>query len=205
MIKPDEQESRWDAELRGKERLFVLRYCTDSETFLNGTATYQKVYQKKDPKTGKPVKLTREVCEAAASRLLKRERIRRAAAILLRETQADVDEKGQYQLLHDLMLYATYNPADIINANGELKVKDLAKLGELAKCVTDIWPTKYGLRVRLADRGRYITQLLQYLDIVRPEGGDGEALKVIEMVQKSINVDEWNRFARESEEQNGPN
>ncbi len=199
MINPDKKEGRWDAELKGKERLFVLRYCTDSETFLNGTATYQKVYTKKDPKTGKPVKLSREVCEAAASRLLKRDRIRRAAGLLLRETQADVDERGQYQLLHDLMLYATYNPADIINADGSLKVKNLTSLGELAKCVTHIKQTKWGIEVNLADRGRYINQLLQYLDIVRPESDEGTELNVVELVRKCINVDEWNKFAAESE------
>ena len=197
MIDPEDDGGKWDAELHGKERLFVLRYCTDRETFLNATATYRKVYTKTDENTGKPVKLSREVCEAASSRLMKRERIRTAAAKLLRETQADIDERQQYQLLHDMVLFATYNPADIIDSNGELK-KDITKLGELAKCITHIKQTKYGIDVSLADRGRYIQQLITYLELVRPETDSGdETLNVIEMVRKSVDVDEWNRYAEE--------
>ena len=193
-----EQSDSWDYEIKGRERLFVLRYCTDSETFLNATASYRKVYSKTDG-NGKVIYLSREVCEAASSRMMKKERIRKACARLLRETQADVDERSQYQLLHDMLLYATYNPADIITSTGELKVKKLESLGELAKCVVEIFPTKYGYRVKLADRGKYMTQLMQYLDLIRPEASTGEQLKVIEMVSKAVSVDEWNRFAEESE------
>lgn len=201
MIDPEENDESWDAELRGKERLFVLRYCTDSEVFLNATAAYRKVYTKTDEKTGKPIKLAKEVCEAASSRLMKRDRIKIACARLLRQTQADVDERSQYQLLHDLLLCATYNPADIITADGELKVKDLKSLGELAKCVTHIKQTKWGLDVSLADRGRYMTQLLQYLDIIRVEDDNksDKTLNVVELVKKCVDADEWNRFAEESE------
>ena len=201
MINPNEESERWDAALKGKERLFVLRYCTDSETFLNATATYRKVYTKHNPVTGKEEKLSREVCQAAASRMLKRPEIKTACAKLLRETQADVDEKTQYQLLHDLVLYATYNPADIINPDGSLRVKSLRSLGEKAKCITKIKQTKWGIDVTLADRGRYMAQLLQYLDIVRPESDVQEELNVIEMVRKSINIDEWNKIAEESEKE----
>ena len=199
MINPNEGEGRWDAGLKGKERLFVLRYCTDPDTFLNGTATYRKVYTRHNPITGKEEKLAKEVCQAAASRLLKKTEIRQACRMLLTETQADIDGKSQYQLLHDLVLYATYNPADIINADGTLKTKSLRSLGELAKCVTHIKQTKFGINITLADRGRYITQLLAYLDIVRPKSDDGDTeLNVVELVRKSINVDDWNRIAEES-------
>ena len=203
MINTEQKEDAWDYELKGRERLFVLRYCTDSETFLNATATYRKVYSKAD-KNGKVKLLAREVCEAASSRLMKKDRIRTACSRLLRETQADIDQTSQYQLLHDMVLYATYNPADIINSQGELKVKDLKSIGELAKCVTEIFPTKFGYRVKLADRGQYIQQLLKYLELVKPDvPTDDEHLKVIEMVSKAVSVEEWNRFAEESEAPNG--
>ena len=197
MINTEQSEDAWDYELKGRERLFVLRYCTDSETFLNATATYKKVYSSASEKGKKG--LSREVCEAAASRLMRKDRIRRACAKLLKDTQAEIDEKSQYQLLHDMFMYATYNPADIITSKGELKVKDVKSLGELAKCITEIIPTRYGYRVRLADRGRYIQQLMQYLDLIRPEITAGESLKVIEMVSKAVSVEEWNRYAEETE------
>jgi hypothetical protein len=199
VLQAEGEEVRWDDEVKGRERLFVLRYCTDSETFLNGGATYKKVYEKRDA-NGKVIKkLSRETCNTNASRLLKKERVRTACARLLRETQADVDEKSQYRLLHDMLLYATYNPADIIDEHGELRGRDLKKLGELAKCVTEIIPSRYGYRVKLADRGQYINQLLQYLKIVRPEIVVDEQLKVVEMVRKCVDVSEWNKFAEESE------
>lgn len=199
MINPNEDDELWDAGLKGKERLFVLRYCTDSETFMNATATYRKVYTKINPQTGKEERLSKEVCQASASRLLKRPEIKAACAKLLRETQADIDQKASFQLLHDLLLFATYNPADIITAEGELKVKNLKSLGELAKCVVKIKQTKWGLDVTLADRGRYMAQLLQYLDIVRPEGEIENELNVVEMVRKCVNIEDWNRLAEETE------
>ena len=74
-------------------------------------------------------------------------------------------------------------------------------MGELAKCVTHIKQTKWGLDVSLADRGRYMTQLLQYLDIIRVEDDNksDKTLNVVEMVKKCVNVDEWNSFAEKSE------
>lgn len=195
------QSDRWDDEIKGRERLFVLHYCTNTETFLNATQSYKAAYEKRDPKTGKLIKLDQKSCESAASRLMKKDRVRTAVTRLLKTAQVDLDEKATYQLLHDLMIYATYNTADIINEQGELRVKKLSDLGELAKCVTDIIPTKYGLHIKLADRSKYIAQLLNYLDLVRPELKIDAQLPVIEMVQKSINMDAWNEYAAASEKQ----
>lgn len=190
-------DESWDAEVKGKERLFVLYYCTNEQTFLNGTASYKAAYTRKDQETGKLIKLDKETCEVCASRLLKRERVRTAITRLLKTAQVDLDERATYQLLHDLMIYATYNTSDIITEDGSLRVKKLSDLGELAKCVTDIQQTKYGLHIRLADRSKYITQLLQYLNLVRPEILLDAKLPVIELPNKSITVDDWNAIAKQ--------
>ena len=188
----------WDETVKGRERLFVLHYCTDQNTFLNATQSYKAAYQKRDEK-GRVIKLDQATCEACSSRLMKRERVRIAISRLLETAQVDLDEKSTYQLLHDLMLYATYNPSDIITEQGELKVKKLSDLGDLAKCVTDIIPTKYGLHIKLADRSKYIGQLLSYLNLVRPEIKVDAQLPVIEMVQKCIDPEQWNQFASEQQ------
>ena len=91
-------------------------------------------------------------------------------------------------------------PADIVDAEGCLKCRNLSDLGELAKCVVDIAPTKYGLHIRLADRGKYIAQYMQYLDIIREAVPTDERLNVIELVSKSVNTEDWNKFAEEAEQ-----
>lgn len=195
----DEEKDIWDAELKHRERLYVLHYCTDDATFLNATASYKAAYRKKDRETGQTVELDNEVCQAAASRLMKKDKIKLAISRLLKMTQAELDEKDSYQLLHDAFLLSTYNPADLINADGTLKVENLNELGELAKCVTDIIPTKYGLHIKLADRSKFMATMLQYLNLIRPEIKVDAQLPVIEMVQKSIDPEAWNQMAEQTE------
>lgn len=197
MLDTTQDKERWDAEITGKKRLFVLHYCTDDATFLNGTASYRAAYKKVNKETGKVETLGDEVCQTAASRLLKREEIKIAISRLLKLTQANLDDEHGYKLLHEAYLYATYNPADIINKDGKLVVKKLSDLGELAKVVTDIIPTKYGLHIKLADRSKYIGLLLNYLKLVKPEIKVDQELNVVEMVQKAINVDAWNEYAQQ--------
>ena len=200
MLEVDESEARWDSGLKHKERLFVLHYCTDDLTFLNATASYKAVYKERDKVTGKVMDRSNEVCEAAASRLLSKEHIKRACSKLLTETQADLDEKNGYKLLKDLMLLAAYNPADILKADGSFTVKDLHELGELAKCISQIETTKKGFKVTLVDRSKYIQMYLKYLNLIRPEVLVAEQLKVVAMVPKSSSVDEWNAIADAREE-----
>lgn len=189
-----EEEQNWDAEVKGRERLFVLHYCTDNSTFLNATASYKAAYQKFDKKTGKAIKLDNKVCEAASSRLLKRERVKLAISRLLKEAQVDVDEKTTYQILHDLFLFSDYNPAEIIKTDGTLK-KDIKDLGELAKCITGVTQTKFGPKYSLIDRSKYLGMLLEYLKLVRPEIHIDAQLPVIEMVKKITDPEEWNKKA----------
>ena len=190
-----EEEKTWDAELKPKERLFVLHFCTDDLTFLNATASYKAVYKERDKKTRKIKDRSNEVCEACSSRLMSREHIKIAVAKLLRESQADLDEKNGYKLLKDLMMLADFNPAEIVKANGKLTVKDLSQLGEKAKCIKSIEPTKFGLKIELVDRSKYMQMYLRYLNLIKPEVLVEEKLKVIEMVPKSASVEEWNKLA----------
>lgn len=190
-----EEEKTWDAGLKPKERLFVLHFCTDDLTFLNATASYKAVYKERDKRTRKIKDRSNKVCEACSSRLMSREHIKIAVAKLLRESQADLDEKNGYKLLKDLMLLADFNPAEIVKANGTLTVKDLSQLGEKAKCIKSIEPTKFGLKIELVDRSKYMQMYLRYLNLIKPEVLVEEKLKVIAMVPKSGSVEEWNKLA----------
>ena len=191
-----ESEKSWDAGLKHKERLFVLHFCTDDLTFLNATASYKAVYKERDKETGAVKDRTNEVCEASSSRLMSREHIKIAVAKLLKETQADLDEKNGYKLLKDLMLLADFNPADIIDRDGRLKVKDFSQLGEMAKCISQIENTKKGYKITLVDRSKYMNMYLKYLNLIKPEILVDEKLKVVAMVPKADSVEEWNKIAQ---------
>lgn len=202
MLEVDESEERWDTDLKHKERLFVLHFCTDDLTFLNATASYKCVYKDRDKKTGVVTERSNEVCEAASSRLIAKAHIKKAIKKLLKETQADLDEKNGFKLLKNLMMLADYNPADILKADGSLKVKNLAELGELAKCISQIEYTKAGFKVILADRSKYINMYLKYLNLIKPEIVVAEGLKVVALPDKASSIDEWNKMAEASEEVN---
>ena len=200
MLENNESEERWDTGLKHKERLFVLHFCTDDLTFLNATQSYKSVYKDRDKLTGKVTERSAEVCEAASSRLMGKAHIKKAISKLLKETQADLDEKNGFKLLKNLMMLADYNPADILKADGTFKVKDLSELGELAKCVSQIEYTKKGFKVTLADRSKYISMYLKYLNLIKPEVVVAEGLKVVALPDKASSVDEWNTLAEASEE-----
>lgn len=200
MLEEAENEEKWDSGLKHKERLFVLHYCTDDLTFLNGTASYKAVYKDRDKVTGKVTDRSNEVCESAASRLLGKQHIKKAVSKLLTETQADLDEKNGYKLLRNLMMLADYNPADIVTGKGVLRVKNIEELGELSKCIQQIVPTKYGLKIILADRSKYINMMLNYLKLVKPEILVAEGLKVIALPGKAESIDEWNAMAGGADE-----
>lgn len=200
MLSENQDEERWDTGLKHKERLFVLHFCTDDFTFLNATQSYKCVYKERDKKTGELKERSNEVCQAAASRLMAKQHVKKAVSKLLSETQADLDERNGYKLLKNLMLLADFNPADIVDSKGRLAVKDIKQLGELAKCISQIETTKNGFKVTLVDRSKYMQMYLRYLNLIRPEVMVAEQLKVVAMVPKAQSVDEWNAFAEKSEE-----
>lgn len=199
MLELEESNDRWDEGLGRNERLFVLHYCTDDLTFLNATASYKSVYKERNRVTGKVKDRSNEVCQAAASRLLAKDHIRKAVSKLLTQTQQDLDEKNSYRLLKDLMLLADYNPADIVDGKGRLKVKNIEELGELAKCISQIEMTKTGIKVTLVDRSKYIGMYLKYLNLIRPDVIVAEQLRVVALAEKDASVDAWNERAERLE------
>ena len=192
-------DTNWDDGLKRKERLFVLHFCTDDMTFLNATQSYKTVYLDQDRKTGKVTERSNEVCQAASSRLLAKPRIKQAVSRLLSETQSELDEKNSYKLLKDLMLMADFNPADIVTGTGKLKVRNIAELGELAKCIQQIEPTRDGVKITLIDRAKYMQMYLRYLNLIRPEILVEEHLKVVQMVPKADSASAWNAIAEAEE------
>lgn len=186
-------ELEWDAGLKHKERLFVIHYCTDDESFLNATRSYQKAYQKKDKRTGEVLKeLDVKTCESCGSRMYNRERVKLAIRRLLKITQEEHDETNTYRLLADVASLATFNPADVIDDKGNLKCT-LEELGEKAKLISQIEPTKFGVKVTLAERSKYIDLFMKYLNIVRPETQLEIKLPIVEVAPKIASVDEWNK------------
>jgi hypothetical protein len=186
-------ELEWDANLKPKERIFVLHYCADEDSFLNATRSYQKAYQKKDKRTGAVLKeLDVKTCEACGSRMYNRERVKLAIRRLLKITQEEHDETNTYRLLADVASLATFNPADVIDDKGNLKCT-LEELGEKAKLISQIEPTKFGVKVTLADRSKYIDLFMKYLNIVRPETQLEIKLPIVEVAPKIASVDEWNK------------
>ena len=113
----------------------------------------------------------------------------RRAAIL------ETIEKNGYKLLKDLMLLADFNPAEILKADGSLKVKSLADLGEKAKCIKSIEKTREGIKITLEDRAKFMQMYLRYLNLIKPEVLVEEQLKVVAMVPKAESVEEWNDYA----------
>ena len=192
-----ETEEAWDAELKNKERIFVLHYCQDEECFLNATASYRETYTKKDRKTGKLVIPEQSTCEANGSRLLKRERVKAAVRKLLVITQEETDTSNTYRLLQELALLASYNPSDILDKAGRLRVENLSDLGEKAKCIAQITPTMYGVKYTLYDRNKALDKLLSYLSIVKPEQQTDVIVPIMEIVSKTQSVESWNNQQEE--------
>lgn len=187
----EEHKHAWDEEIKGRQRLFVLNYCTSELFFMNGRQAYIAAYTK--IKDGKPVKPKEETADVNASRLLSNAKVKNAAAKLLAELQPDVDRDNSYKLLHDLFLQATYNPADIIDSKGRLKVKRFEDLGDMAKCVEQIEPSQYGLKVKLASRKFAQDKLLKYYDLVREMPEIAAALPVVYLSQKEETLEDWNK------------
>lgn len=193
------QEEAWDENLKHRERLFVLHYCTDDECFLNATASYRATYTKKDRKTGALIIPDQTTCESAGSRLLRREKVKIAIKRLLALSQEDLDEKNTYKILNELAMLASYNPADILDKAGRLKVKNLSDLGEKAKCIAQITPTVAGIKYTLYDRNKALDKLVNYLNIVRPEQQIDVTLPIMEIAAKA-SPEDWNKAQEKTED-----
>ena len=192
-------EDAWDAGLKHRERIFILHYCTDEQTLFNAAASYKATYTKKNRETGEQVIPEATTCETNGSKMLKRPKVKTAIRKLLKITQPELDEENVYKTIKELTDLAFFNPADIIDGNGRLKVSDIEELGDKAKAIAQIRFTQYGPSITLVDRTKYLDLLMKYLNIVRPEQQIDIKLPVIEMVQKSETVDAWNQKSEQEE------
>lgn len=185
-----EEDKPWDSEIKGRQRLFVLNYCTNPLFFMNGRRSYIEAYTKiKD--NNELERPSNEVADVNASRLLSNAKVKRAVSQLLAESQPEADKDNSYKLLHDLVIQATFNPSDIIDNMGNLK-GDLEDLGDLAKCIESIEPTKFGPRVRLTSRKFAQDKLLKYYELVREQPEIQATLPVIYMTDKE-DEETWNK------------
>jgi phage terminase small subunit len=164
----------WDTDLKGRRRLFVRYYCTDSWCQFNQTRAYKKAYTTKHSVKGKPREPADSTARAEASRLMQRPEIKTAIRRLLKHMQPAEDEAAAAELIWLYRLLATYDPADIISATGKLTVSDLEKLGPLSKAIAGI-TTKINARgdetveIKLADRIKAMDSLAKYLRLIRPD------------------------------------
>lgn len=190
----------WDDGLTGRERRFVLKYCTDDYCFLNGRLSYAEAYSKK-LKTGETVRPSDEVADSHASRMLQKPKIRQAVNMLLGKTQDEADEENGHRLLKELVMLATYNPADILKADGSLKTESLEELGELAKCIEGIERTPLGVKYRLANRSKAQEKLLRYYGLTQKQ-----ALAVARNIAEAEDEnDSWRWYAPTEEVNYGGN
>lgn len=194
----------WDDGLKAKERLFILEMCTSDENWLRPDKAYKEVYKSYDKATDTVIYLDDKSASKGANRLLKRPRVKEGLKRLLYQMQPELDETNVYKTLHDMQLMAFYNPADIIDDEGQLK-KSLDELGDLAKCVKQIKQTKYGTEVVLEDRFKYIEALCRYLNIIRPEVQTEVSLPVVAVAPKTEGnelmdaIDAWNATASQGD------
>ena len=183
----------WDDDLKPKERAFVLAYCTDDKCFWNGTKAVQAFRDLDDASAA-----------VVASRLLKKESVKRAIKSLIESVQPEVDAENIYRLLHDLFIQSSYNPADIIDDTGQLR-KPIEQLGDLAKCIAQIIPLSsqegiFGARVVLADRAKAQTKLMKYYNLIRDAPEIKAEMPVIMLNDKADSLDDWNAENAEAQE-----
>lgn len=190
-----DDSEKWDFDLKPRIRTFVLYFCTDYEAFLNGTKAYKKAYRKKNRETGEWEEPSDDVAAVCASKLLRTAKVKSSYKKLLAEVQDDLDEQNIYQVLNLYKMLATYNPADIINAEGYLKVTDLYELGPLALCISGIKRSE----VKLFDRNKALDMLSKYLNLVRPEITNNNTMPVIMLADK-VSVSDFNQEIPELEE-----
>lgn len=190
----------WDEGLKTKERLFLLEMCTSEINWMNPEKAYQEIYKKYDKINQTFIYPNDRAAQKGANRMLKKPVVKEALKKLLLQSQPELDEMNVYKVLHEMQVMAFFNPADILDDKGQLK-KPLEELGDLAKCVKQIKPGKFGTEIVLEDRYKYVEAIAKYLNIIRPEVLKEVKLQVVEVAPKVIGndlmdaVDVWNAEA----------
>jgi hypothetical protein len=184
----------WDDALKGKRRLFVLYYCAREDCFLKPIKAYQKAYAKK---RGSELEEPNYNTAATNSwKLMQRPEIKEAIRKRLRAVQDEIDEETRYRVLQMYQTLALYDPADIIDKNGALKIKgeDLSELGELSKCIAGVVEKKsdkgtINYEIKLVDRFKALEGIAKYLELIKPDGGTTVNVPVMLINPKRIEAD----------------
>ncbi|MDR2964196.1 MAG: terminase small subunit [Treponema sp.] len=155
----------WWQGLTDRRKLFVELYCTDRTCFLNATAAYIKAFGRETKK------LSEASIQSNASRMLREPKVNIAIGKLMRSLQNEKDKMSEFQVLDALNTLSFYNPADIIDKDGNL-VKSLEELGPLAMCITGIKKNRNGYEIKLYDRTKSLAMLGHYLNLIRPVEGN---------------------------------
>ncbi len=186
----------WEDGLSGRVRLFVLLYCTDQECFLNGTRAYKSAYRRKNRETGDLVEPDDNTAAVNASKMLRKTKVRESISMLLALARDETDDEAVHRILKHWGTLAFYNPADIITADGRLKVQDLSELGPLAVCVQGIERRegKYGttINIKLSDRAPYMRDYAKYLNLIRPDTANLLTIPVV-MTTERADVEKFNQ------------
>jgi hypothetical protein len=157
----------WWEGLTGRRRAFVEYYCGDKSCYLNQSAAYIKAFTRHNKE------LADSSIQSNAARLMRDPKIQSAIQKLLRAKQNEEDQLTEYEILRLLKVLSLYNPADIIDRYGNLKVKEsIEELGELALCVTGVKKSRNGDKeIKLYDRTKSLAILCNYLELTRPADG----------------------------------
>ena len=176
----------WWQGLKPRQKRFVETYCTDKTCFLNATTAYIKAY-------GGAKAIGDDAARAASARLLRDPLVKDAIGRLLKAAQAEEDRLSEHQVLNIIKTLATYNPADIIDRHGNLKLgpqQDLNDLGPLALCVSGIKRTRHGIEIKLYDRTKAAAMLAQYLELIRPMEIAAEKAPIVGITPKEARAAE---------------
>ncbi|MCP4336607.1 MAG: hypothetical protein GY679_02015 [Mycoplasma sp.] len=120
---------------------------------------------------------TQKRAAGAAGKLLSQENIRGAVAEFIEVYINKLNELTELNVVKQYMLEATYDPADIINADGSPKFNSLSELGEKSRVIVGIESKYFGkgedrvkqTTVKLADRNKALQQLARYKKLIREQ------------------------------------
>lgn len=195
----DETEEDWAAGIKPRQRLFLLNYFCNPETWQDGAASYREAYT---TKTKTP---TQSTCETNSSKMLRGEhpyeKVKDAKRKLLKIIRQDKDEEAAHMILQDVFAAATFNPADILDEDGSLNCS-LNELGDKAKFIEQIIPATAHTKTRivLTDRYKAMTLAMKYLNLVREEQQIAISIPVVEVQPKATGdnaIEAWNKKAEE--------
>lgn len=154
-----------ELKLNNREKMFIIEYCSNG--FRLAEAAEAAGFKAK-------INNDRVRFDYVGARIMRKPAIKKAIADFLSNAIDTAKGRLEYQLLKYYHTRAFYNPAEIINDEGEL-LKPLTELGHLAICVEGIIKKYHNMGdtnvtttiIKLADREKAMSQLAKYVDMVK--------------------------------------